>query len=90
MKDDFERTIFGAHELSERELMLVQGGNFLGDAWSWVKGKANAVGDAISTAIQAIQDTINHPFPPRLPPPFDPAPPRLPPIPRVPPPYGRI
>jgi hypothetical protein len=35
--NDFERTISGAHELSERELMLVQGGNFLGDAWNWVR-----------------------------------------------------
>ena len=47
MKDNFE--IAGATELSNDELMLIQGGNIFGDAWNWAKGAVKTVSHALSS-----------------------------------------
>jgi hypothetical protein len=48
MNDNFN--IVGARELTEEELLLIQGGGFFGDAWSAVTGAAKDVGHAIGSA----------------------------------------
>jgi hypothetical protein len=44
--------IVGAPELSEQELMLIQGGGFLGDAVNWVKDKAKDVVDTVKNVVR--------------------------------------
>lgn len=46
-------------ELSEHELMLVQGGSFLGDLGHAVAGAVETVGDAISDGVHAVGDALS-------------------------------
>jgi hypothetical protein len=58
-KDDFNSNIPGAEELSEQDLMLIQGGNIFGDALDWVKDKASDAVDAVKSAVtQPVQTLI--------------------------------
>lgn len=61
MNDNFDTAIVGARELSDDELMLIQGGNIFGDAWSWVKGAASDVGHAVGSAATATWNAISSP-----------------------------
>jgi len=52
MNDNFD--IVGARELTNEELMLIQGGGFFGDAWNAVKSAASSVGHAAESAWNAV------------------------------------
>ena len=45
--------IDGAMELSDQELMLIQGGGWLGDAWNWTTHAVSDAGHAIGSAAKA-------------------------------------
>ncbi|MEO8185033.1 MAG: hypothetical protein ABI895_40020 [Deltaproteobacteria bacterium] len=49
MNDNFEN-IVGALELSDEELMMIQGGGWFDDAVSWTKNAVKDAGKAISSA----------------------------------------
>ena len=57
MNDNFV-AIDGAMELSDGELMLIQGGNWLGDAWNWTKHAASDVGHAVGSAAKATYNAL--------------------------------
>jgi hypothetical protein len=57
-RDNFHTNVPAAQELSEEELMLVQGGGLLGDAWDWVKDKANDAVDAVTNAVTHPVNTL--------------------------------
>jgi hypothetical protein len=59
--DHFDTAIVGARELSDDELMLIQGGNIFGDAWNWVKGAASDVGHAVGSAATATWNAVTSP-----------------------------
>ena len=61
---DFETSVRAARELSEDELMQIQGGGFFGDVWDGVK----TVGQAIWDGIKVIFNPPPRPRP--LPDPF--------------------
>jgi hypothetical protein len=46
-------------ELSEQELMLVQGGSFLGDLGHAVASAVDTVGDALSDGVHAVGDALS-------------------------------
>jgi len=48
MNDHFD-SISGAIELSNDDLMMIQGGSWLGDAWRWTKTAAKDVYKAVSS-----------------------------------------
>ncbi len=54
-----ESEFTGARELSDAELMQVQGGGLLGDAWNWVKDKVGDAADAVSDAFKNPVGTLN-------------------------------
>jgi hypothetical protein len=54
MNNDFE-SIAGAIELSNEDLMMIQGGSL----WSWVKGAASDVGHAIGSAAKAVGKALS-------------------------------
>ena len=53
MNNDFEN-IAGAIELSNDDLMLIQGGSL----WSWVKGAVHDVGHAIGSAATTVYNAV--------------------------------
>jgi hypothetical protein len=57
MNNDFVG-IDGAMELSETELMQIQGGNIFGDAWNWTKTAVSDVGHAIGKAATATYNAV--------------------------------
>jgi len=57
MNDNFVG-IDGALELSENELMQIQGGNIFGDAWDWTKHAVSDVGHAIGKAATATYNAL--------------------------------
>ena len=59
--NDFDTAIVGARELSDDELMLIQGGNIFGDAWNWAKGAASDVGHAVASAATSTWNAISSP-----------------------------
>ena len=61
MNDNFDLTIAGARELNDDELMLIQGGSWLGDAWNSVKHAASDVGHAIGKAATATWNAVTSP-----------------------------
>jgi hypothetical protein len=50
--------IDGAMELSESELMQIQGGNIFGDAWDWTKHAVSDAGHAIGSAAKATYNAL--------------------------------
>jgi bacteriocin-like protein len=52
MQNQFENT--GIRELTDAELMQIQGGNIFGDAW-------NAVTNAASDVAHAVTNAVTHP-----------------------------
>jgi hypothetical protein len=52
MNNDFVG-IDGALELSDQELMLIQGGGWLDDAWNWTKHAASDAAHAVADAAKA-------------------------------------
>lgn len=50
--------IDGAMELSESELMQIQGGNIFGDAWNWTKHAVSDAGHAIGSAAKATYNAL--------------------------------
>lgn len=77
---DFETSVPAARELSEDELMQIQGGGVLGDIWEGVKTVAGKVWDVLKPVIRwpplPLPDPRPHPLPlPRpLPHPLPPGP----------------
>jgi len=58
MNNNFEMGIVGARELTDEELMMIQGGNFFDDAWSWTKKAVSDAGHAIGTAAKATYKAV--------------------------------
>jgi hypothetical protein len=54
----FEMTSLAGRELSEEELMLIQGGSWLGDLGRAVSNGVKAVGDAISDGVNAVGHAV--------------------------------
>lgn len=50
--------IDGAMELSDNDLMQIQGGNIFGDAWDWTKKAAQDVGHAVGSAAKATYNAL--------------------------------
>ena len=56
MQDHLEDT--GARELTDAELMQIQGGNIFGEAWNAVKHAASDVAHAVTNAVTHPLDTL--------------------------------
>jgi bacteriocin-like protein len=56
MQDQFENT--GIRELTDAELMQIQGGNIFGDAWNAVTHAASDVAHAVTNAVTHPLDTL--------------------------------
>ena len=56
MQNHFEDT--GARELTDAELMQIQGGNIFGDAWDAVKNAASDVVHTVTNAVTHPLDTL--------------------------------
>ncbi|HEU4577782.1 MAG TPA: hypothetical protein VFS67_05985 [Polyangiaceae bacterium] len=57
MNNDFVG-IDGALELSDQELMLIQGGGWLDDAWHWTKKAASDAAHAVASAATATYNAV--------------------------------
>jgi bacteriocin-like protein len=55
---NFEMTNLVGRELTEEELMTIQGGNIFGDIGNWVKDRVNDVGEAISKGAKAVAEGL--------------------------------
>ena len=58
MNHNFEN-IAGALELSDEELMMIQGGGWLSDAWNWTKNAVSDAGKAVSGAAKDTWNAVN-------------------------------
>jgi len=55
---NLETNSLAGRELTDEELMMIQGGNILGDAWNAVKSAVSAAGNAVAQGAKAVGEGL--------------------------------